>query len=533
MNLERQANGSDGGRALALRFAVGVEALPRLRRLALFAGTIPVRRSITSIYYDTPDLALKRRALALRIRKEGRLYLQTIKEEAAAAAGDERRWQTTVPHAVPDLSPPELREWLGDVDLAGLRPVFASRIRRTRRQLRLAPDTVVDVIFDQGLIATPGGNELAVSEIDLDLRDGDVQGLFEIARQLNHAAALRLEPRGLAVRGYALLADPDGNQRATARHRRVELNRALPVEEALALITRRSLNHLLLNAPASRHGDVEGVHQMRVALRRLRVAFNLFKSLIPPAQHAWASGEVKWLSEALGATRNWDVFAELVAPVEEAFAGDPDIALLARRVAEARRTAQAAIAEVLASQRYADFTLELTAWIETRAWRRQAVSETSVRLLSPLSDLADQLLDRRYRAARKLAKRFDELDIDGRHTLRIALKKMRYTADSFARLYDAKPVARYLKRLAALQEDLGVLNDIATADRLIAALPESTDGTEEGDVRRGAALVRGWSAHVAALRCTAIDREVDAFLKAKPFWERPQRPARPALPPQP
>lgn len=529
MDLEHQAFGGDGGHGLALRFAVGAEALPRLRRLPLFAGSTPVRRSITSIYYDTPDLALKRRALALRIRKEGRLYLQTVNAATAGAlsGSDERRWQSMVPHAVPDLSPPELRQWLGDLDPAGLRPVFASRIRRSLRQLRPTPDTLIDVVFDRGLLATPGGSELAISEIDLDLRDGDAQALFEIARALNRTAALQLEPRSLAVRGYALLADPDGGSPATARHHRVELDRGLAIEEALALITRRSLTHLLVNAPASRRGDPEGVHQMRVALRRLRVAFTLFKSFIPARQHAWAIGEVKWLAGALGAARNWDVFAELVGPVERAFAGDPDIGRLSRTIAEARHEAQAAIGGVLTSQRYADFTLELTAWIETRAWRQQSVSEASVRLLSPLGDLADQLLDKRYRAARKLAKRFEELDIEGRHELRIALKKMRYTADSFARLYAAKPVARYLKRLAALQEDLGVLNDIATADRLIADFPAASAEDGAGDLRRGAALVRGWSAHVAAERCAALDQELTAFLKAKPFWERPVRSPRP------
>lgn len=534
MDLEPRTHDALAPNKFALRFAVGAEAMPRLRRLALFAGTTPVRRSITSIYYDTPDLALKRRALALRICKEGRLYLQTVKAEAAGAhsGGEERRWQTMVPRAVPDLSPPELRQWLGDLDPAGLQPVFASRIRRTLRQVRPTPDTVIDVVFDQGLIATPGGSELAISEIDLDLRGGDAQALFEIARVLSRAAELQLEPRGLAVRGYALLADPDGAAPPTARHHRVELDRALPVEEALALITRRSLTHLLANAPASRRGDPEGVHQMRVALRRLRVAFTLFKSFIPASQHAWAIGEVKWLAAALGAARNWDVFAELVGPVEQAFAGDPDIALLSHTIAGARQTAQAAIGGVLTSQRYADFTLELTAWIETRAWRQQSVSEASVRLLSPLGNLADQLLDKRYRAARKLANRFDELDIEGRHELRIALKKMRYTADSFARLYAGKPVARYLKRLSALQEDLGVLNDIATADRLIADLPagaaEDGAGDLRGDLRRGAALVRGWSARVAAERCAALDRELSGFVKAKPFWERPERPPRPA-----
>lgn len=527
MEVDPHTNDSPVPRGLALRFAVGAEALPRLRRLDLFAGTLSFRRSITSIYYDTPDLTLKRRAVALRIRRDGRVYRQTVK---AGYIGDrtvpeEHRWHATVPHAMPDLSAPELRDWLGDLDSAGLQPVFASRIRRTTRLLQPAPDTIVEVSFNRGLVATPGGSEVAISEIDLDLRQGDVEALFAVARILNQAADLRIEPRSLAARGYALIAGLDGGAVATRRHGRIDLDRALPVEEALALIARRSLTHLLVNDPVARRGDPEGVHQMRVALRRLRVALNLFKALIPPEQLTWASGEVKWLAEALGAARNWDVFAELVGPVEQAFEADPDLECLSRTISEARRTAHAAISTVLASRRYAQLTLELTAWIETRAWRRQSVSERSVRLLSPLGDLADQLLERRYRKARKHIKCFAQLDAEGRHQLRIALKKMRYTADSFARIYDGKTVARYLKRLAALQQDLGVLNDIATADKLIADLPgpvPEEPSAGEGDVRRGAALVRGWSRHAAVRRCAALDRELSAFRKAKPFWQRPK-----------
>ncbi len=511
---------------MALRFAVGADAMARLRRLALFAGIPPIRRSLTSIYYDTPDLGLKHRGLALRIRKEGRVYLQTVRTAQAGdpIGGDERHWQATLPHAVPNVTLPELQDWLGDLDMQGLEPVFASRIRRTIRQVRPFPGTLVEVAFDQGLLAMPGGAELTISEINLYLKQGDANGLFEVARCLHQSADLRLEPRSLAIRGYALLAEPGGRLNATPRHGRVDLHRDLPVEEALEIIVRRCLSHLLVNDPATRLGDAEGVHQMRVALRRLRVAFNLFKSLIPPDQLAWAVSEVKWLADALGAARNWDVFADLVEPVGQAFAGDQDIALLSRTVAEARETARATIDTVLSSRRYAEFTLELTAWIETQAWRRQRVSEASVRLLSPLGELADQLLDRRYRAARKLARRFGELDIDGRHELRIALKKMRYAADSFAGLYAGKAVDRYVKRLAALQHDLGLLNDIATADKLIAAFPAAGLGDAgTADLRRGAALVRGWSAHVAAQRGPTLDKELCGFLKAKPFWQRPVR----------
>jgi triphosphatase len=515
---------ASGGGEIELKFAVGPEDLPFLRRLPLIAGTAPSRQSLTSIYFDTPDLGLRRRALALRIRKEGRRYVQTLKRGNGDAAGYFARpeWQMPVRRTTPDLSSEELRRELGDLAAEPLRPVFTSRIRRTTRLLHPSPDTAIELAFDQGSIASPAGTEVPVCEVELELKEGDPQALFDLARTLNAVRPLRLETRSKSARGYALL-DGAGPEEAagTERYGQLDLTRETPVETALAVMIRRSLTHLLNNDQASRQGDPEGVHQMRVALRRLRVALSLFKDLIPDAQRVWATTEIKWLAGVLGAARNWDVFGGLVEPVAKAFDAEADVAALAARIAAEKQSAYAALRGELQSSRYAAIPLELVGWIETRAWRRQAVSETSIQLLAPVGELADELLEKRYRKVRKLAKRFAELTPDERHQLRIALKKLRYAADAFGRIYEAKAVTRYGKHLSALQDELGLLNDIATIDRLARELPARPE--DKGDVGRGAAIVEGWSAHIAADRVKKLGRRLALFLKAAPFWQRPRK----------
>lgn len=524
MEFTRRSNGEGATPELELKFAVRPEDLPRLKRLPVLAGVSTSRRLLNGAYYDTPDLTLRRRSLALRVRREGGRFVQTLKAGGpfgtASFARDE--WQWGVRTSSPDLSFPELRKQLGNVDDAVLTRVFSSRIKRSTRILHPAPDTALEVSFDQGSIETPAGEKLPVCEIELELKEGAPKALFELAHALSHVGAVRLEARSKALRGYTLV---DGHRGAspppTQRYERVELERDMPAEDALAAVVRRCLEHMLVNDPAALGGDVEGVHQMRVALRRLRATLGIFKTLVPAEQRTEAIRELKWLADTLGAARDWDIFAALAGPVQRAFPGDRDVKALLRAARRKRRAAYRAMREIMTSTRYTEIVLRMMEWVETRAWRRQEVSETSVLLLSPVGDLADGLIEKRYRKVRKLAKDFDRLDAEGRHTLRIALKKLRYGIDSFEPIYEWKPVARYVKRVSALQNDLGLLNDVATAEKLIGDLPKSTSGGD--DPFRGATIMQGWLARMVSEKELKLRKKVFRFLKAKAFWKRPKK----------
>jgi inorganic triphosphatase YgiF len=381
------------------------------------------------------------------------------------------------------------------------------------------PATSVEVSCDEGRIETAAGTMLPVCEMALELKTGEPQALFELARALNEAAPLRIETRSKAARGYGLLAG-EGDDRTIERGRgRVELRPELPAEEALSAILRRELWQMLAHDQAALGGEAEGVHQMRVALRRLRAIFSLFKAMIPEEQRAWATGEMKWIAGSLGDARNWDVFAEYVQPLAGHFtAAEDGIIALSQAALDGRSLAYKVVQETLTAPRYTDFALRLMAWTESRGWRQQSVSETSVNLLSPVGDLAADLLDRRHRKARKLARRFDELPPEDRHKLRIAVKKLRYATDSLRQLYGGKAVKRYLKSLGGLQDDLGVMNDIAGMRGLLEKL-QTVPGAD-GVMGRGAALMLGWYGKVLAERETKLVKKLRRFLGTKPFWRR-------------
>lgn len=500
-----------------LKFSIAPEDLRRLRRHPLLAGAPIKRQSLVATYYDTPDLALYRRSLTLRIRKEGRRYVQTLKEgNPSVASGFGRlEWQAPVARLSPDLSAPDFLPRLGDLDGA-LHPVFTSRVRRLSCRLHPMPGTTIELCCDQGQIEAPNGARLPICEIELELKQGQTQALFAVARALNQQALLRLEMRSKSARGYALIENADFSGVVPQRHPRTALDGDMSAEAALGAVVRHCLQHLLVNDPAALSGQSEGVHQMRVALRRLRAALKLFKAMIPDDQRAWAVGEIKWITRSLGSVRNWDVFAELLEPVREAFAADRDLSALSQAVADRQRLGHEEMRRVLLSSRYTDFALQLLTWADTRNWRRPAVAEMPAGLLSPIGELAPALLRRRYRKVRNLVKTLDIALPEQRHRLRIALKELRYAVDFLAPIYDAKTARRYVKRLGRLQDDLGLLQDIATIDALARRLPEGEDGTNPA---RAAAIMLGWYGHAAAESTADLGKKLRRFLKADPFWD--------------
>lgn len=527
---------ADTNRETELKLAARPEDLETLRAapaiLSRAAGPAATR-TLESTYYDTQDRRLSERGVTLRVRRTDDGFVQTVKSAPDGDGLGRGEWECAVTGAEPDLTlitDQAALDLLGPLAESELRPVFASVIERTTVNLTLGEGDEaawIEVAFDRGEVRLPDGAASPVSEVELELKDGAPAALYDLALELAKAVPLRFETRTKAARGYALAS---GAAEKAVKADKLHLDADTTVEGAVARIVRACVAHLAANEAVTLKGeDPEGVHQMRVALRRLRSAIALFRPFVPAAQYLWLVGEIKWLAGSLGPARDWDVFAEeLLAPVRDAFhradghghAVVEDIDALAA-AAEARRLrAYETVRAAVGSDRYTAFLLGLGAWVEKRGWRDQPVSEESVRLFGPVTGLADHLLNKRHKKAKRAGHGFAHLPVAQRHQLRIALKKLRYAAEFFRSLYDDKPVRRYLNELAAFQDALGHLNDVATATRLLHELHEDGSRSAPGEPR-AAGIVIGWHARGVS------DTEADLvalwhdFLDAKRFWSKP------------
>ena len=507
----------EADREVELKLSIPPERLAGLMRsprLRAPASNRAVTRALRNVYYDTSKLALRDQGMVLRVREAGRRYVQTLKVASGSPVGLFRRreWETPLLQPQPDLS--RLRRF---PDLHGpLSPVFRSEIRRTTRTLQLGNRASVEVAIDRGAVETPNA-AAPVCEIELELRNGDADALFDLALALNEMAPLRLMTASKSDRGYLMLR---GGQVESSRAAPLRLETAMTAGDALSAMLRHGLGHLLANEAAARQGlDPEGVHQMRLALRRLRSALAAFRTLMPQDTTERLRGELKWLAGELTSARDLDVFLEeLHAPLLAAFPQDAGLQQLGALARTARAAAYERVRAVCGTTRYTALLIKLSRLAETRGWQEQLGPEAVTGLGAPALEFASDLLSQRHQKARKRGRRLRALSTDERHVLRLAVKKLRYAADAFRTLYVGEATRGYLKRLARLQDQLGFLNDLETACGLVDRFVSENGAQDATRLARAGGLLIGWHARRAKRATRRLGKDWKMFKTVPPFW---------------
>lgn len=233
-------------------------------------------------------------------------------------------------------------------------------------------------------------------------------------------------------------------------------------QQAMQAVVSETLRQLQANAPGVLAGDdIEFVHQMRIALRRLRSTKKAFAGLLTDA--AWQSVEedIKWLAKLLGAARDLDVFlTQTLPPIEAARHADADFSPLKLAVLKRRNVLRRKIRIALNSARYRALTRRLQAWCDETP--PQPASDSC-----RLRKFTRRSLNKRRSQVDRLARNWQALDREQRHELRKKAKALRYAVEFFSALYPTKAVKRYLAKLQSVQQILGVLNDSVSAKRLL------------------------------------------------------------------
>jgi inorganic triphosphatase YgiF len=456
-----------------LKLAARSEDLPELKRALMAMARVSTQQRLISTYYDTPDSALKQRGLTLRVRDQGGHFLQTVKE-GDLASGDllsRGEWEDAVAERRPDPDAAQSGPRLPEGAAADLRPLFVTEVTRTIFAIEPLPGTAIEAAVDEGEIrAIDKDRAEPISEVELELKNGDAAALYDLAGQLLEVAPLRIETRSKSERGYRLVEGGDAAPPAVHAEP-VILDPDISVEAALQKIGRSCLAQLLRNEPAVLAAQPEGVHQMRVAVRRLRSAISSLKTMLPPADVQWVTEELRWLGGTLGPARNLDVFAaELLPAARTGLPDEPGWDDLAATLDRLRAAAYDQIREAILSRRLTASMLRLLRWLEASGWRAHSASDEPDPMTSPIGAIAPGLLDRRRRKVKQRGKGFGGLAPRERHKLRIAVKKLRYTVELFGSLFDRDGLERFVGRLKRLQSDLGYANDVRVAHEFVTEL---------------------------------------------------------------
>ena len=482
-----------------------------MRHPLLAAASALGMRKLADVYFDTPDLALRRHAIALRTRKEGRRWLQTVKcsdsdpSERRAQRKWERRYKGRFEFS--DIDDPQVRRLLEWHRVDSPRAhVFETFFSRTAWRLAPARKTSVLVMLDRGLIRSGRAQE-EISEIVLALERGDTAALFELALAL--AASLPLQPGILSKieRGYRLHL---GTQPEPVKADASPVHAGQTPAQAFRSVAAACLRQIQLNELGAGSDDPEFVHQMRVAMRRLRSALRIFQPIVPVALAAAAVPQIRALAGTLGRARDRDVLMqEILAPVRSAFPVDARIKALCAAAEKGRRAARNQARSVLAKAEHARFLLSLAAMLHVL---------TSSAADGPIEAFAARRIAKLRKKLHALAREAQNLEIEPLHALRIGAKRLRYAIEFFAPLYRSKSVKALHARLVHLQDTLGTLTDLASADTLLTQYAGKDPARSEA-----AALVGGWHRPRREALRAELPARIGELLEAKRLAPRTRR----------
>lgn len=491
---------------IELKLALPPEQVAAFLKRMARRRSVPVQHDLVTRYFDTPDFALSAQGVALRVRRVGRRWLQTLKTEGERQGGLSRRAEYEMPVAgdAPDWTrfPPEALAWVPEAVRDALVPVFETRFHRTTWLLKGKGGAAIEVALDVGEVRA-GEASQPICEIELELKAGQPDALFELA--LTWADAFDCLPFDVskAERGVRLAR---GTANAPVKVASLALDGDIGVEDAFAAICQACLAQFQANLPGVlASDDTEYVHQARVALRRLRAALRLFRRVCVPPEALHAGLDA--LADALGPARDWDVLCTETLPAIAPHC--PDSVVWQRGVAslEARRaTVRTAMRGALMQARPGAWLLAFQRWLLQRGWREAPDAQRLIQL-SPLAPWARRALNKGHRPIARGARDFARLAPDKRHALRIAIKRQRYAAEFFQNLYSGRRHARYRAALRDAQDSLGRANDAQVAWRLLATGP-----ADAGPMR---AFVLGWLAAQRDRATCGDNAEVQAILKLK------------------
>lgn len=496
-------------REIELKLRLDPSALEALGRHPALASASATGKHLSNTYYDTPELELRQSGIALRFRRSGSQWLLTVKGGNPGTGGLASRdeWETPRRRGDFDFShvtDDGLRATL-EATRPRLVPLFTTDFQRTLWRIPSPAGGGIEVAVDVGQIRA-GRKTDDLCEVELERYDAeDSEPLFALAIYLADSLPLHPEARSKAERGYALFAGTQPTPRKTAP---TPVTVSMSPLRAFQAVAFDCLDQLMRNESGAIVGDdPEYVHQARVGIRRLRSAFGLFAPVLPPAFAKAYGTPWREVANALGEGRDWDVlmhetlprFASHLARQGTDYSAPKAMEKAARK---AHETALATVRTALRHPGYSRFLLLFSADVH-------ALTAPHVPIVpGALPDFARRRLGRQLGRAWRIIKATGLRTHLHRHELRIELKKLRYATDFFAPLLPEKKLASYRKRIAALQDILGRLNDLTVARQLINSLKH----------RHGPDPLDNWLASDHARVLRKLAGALKRLRRAEPPW---------------
>jgi triphosphatase len=488
---------------LELKFQVPKQQLSSLQRELKRRGAR--NTPMLARYFDTGDGLLDRHGMSLRLRKEGRKWVQTLKTEGISAV---HRQEHSVPLRVATAQQPildlarhdssdagaALRDVLAQAGSPELVERYAIAVVRLSCELRL-PAAVVEAALDIGDVKA-GEHVMPICELELEYKSGDSRELFALAKSWLDHGGLWLNTLAKSRRGSVLADGHDHGPPYKAEMPKLE--RELDGETMLRTILQSVLRQVLGNASELLSGSTsdEHVHQMRVGLRRLRTALRELAPLSQGIDGEWEA-TLSVAFARLGEVRDNEVVAKAVKPLLER--------AHAPKVRWSMPSTEVDLPGVVHNAKLQGVLLDILTFASVNGMPEASTSSSAraqKHVVARLSKLHQQVV--------KGGKRFVDLPPEDQHKIRKRLKRLRYLAEFVQAQWSAKATHRYLQHLGPAQDALGAHNDIAVAcDQF------RQDAQKDPDALFAAGFLQ---AHLG-VTARAAHKALKQVADASPFWK--------------
>lgn len=453
--------------------------MPSLDGLGDDVLTIPHdAQRLQTVYFDTPEFRLARWGVSLRHR-EGQGWTTKLPAEE----GSDNlliRGEFTFPGEEATTPPEEAIDLIrAYVRTATLRPVVRLRtIRRSIQLLDLDDRLLGEVVDDE--VSVLAGRRIAARfrELEVEITEDTPEGLLdEVLGRLRAAGAGAPDPTPKYVRAVGPLATLPPEVEAAP------LTTGATVSQVLGRTLALSVVHLLRHDVVMRSdADAEGVHQARVASRRLRSDLRTFRTTLDPEWTEPLREELRWLGTVLGGARDADVMlarlqgrTEMIPPTEA-----PGVAQVIEALQQRRKEAHTALMESISSERY----VALLDRLVDAARRPVVLPDKDVSVKGIVAELLEGPWRHLRGAVKAIGGQPGDVEL---HTVRIRTKRMRYAADAVAPIL-GKPARRFADATAELQGILGDHNDAVVA---ASWLRTWAAGRRSGDAAFAAGMLAG------------------------------------------
>jgi len=445
----------------------------------------PVKRVLTSTYFDTDDYRLAKAKVRLRVRAEGEKFEQTMKRSHNGSSTFATQMEHTccVDREGLDLvgfsgATRKMIEKLG----GGKRliPIAKTVVEREIRIIKHGSSTI-EAAFDCGTIEASGrrGN---ICELELELKRGKLHDLLSLARDMPLGKELAWSASSKGTRAIRLAANL---AEFPCKSEPIVLKPSMPVVAAFQHIAWNCLNQLLRNYRLIiERQDAEALHQSRVALRRLRIATSIFRHVVSDDQTHILVAQWKAIADSLGHGRSLDVMIARIDAQDSSYPKSANPALpLLRRL---REQAYHDIVHLLDSASLQNVLFDTALWIERKGLRHQSRTRADGQIKS-LPEFALRTVKRQWRRMKEPLRNIKKLETAERHRLRIKVKRIRYATEFFSSVLKpictAKQFQMFLKAQETLQDCLGVLNDIAPCRSPDIAVSCGLDSIEKATIQ--------------------------------------------------